>query len=220
VTQQQYPNYLPDGTIPEYSAYGPLQRRTPQETALGYLFNQGGGPSNIAPGMVGQLRDRATQAADLYGVGAALGAYGAPGYGANDFTRGGNDVQQLIRQAVQAALGAGSRGGVQSQGSFRDYINSAQTAFRGLNPTSGQYSDLAESLGFTNAEDTAGAYGGFVNRFLAPRVDQARGPMRNVLARQLDERQRNYFENPATQIIGEGNGTGPADFLRYITQGF
>ena len=211
-----YNRFIPEGTKVDLTGYDPLQLRTPYETLAGTLYDR---PlqTNIAPGLVGQNEARGKEAVDIFELQAALGAFGAPNRGPESFNYGENDAQVLIANAVNQALDEGGLRGRQTPKSFREMIDAAVMAFSGLAPASGQWADISNNLGFTTADTSAGAYGGFIEKFLDPRISQARGPMKRALQGQLNDRERQIFENPETQMI---DNLSPIEFLKFITQGF
>ena len=211
-----YNRFIPEGTEVDLTGYDPLQLRTPYETLAGTLYDR---PlqTNIAPGLVGQNEARGKEAVDIFELQAALGAFGAPNAGPESFNYGENDAQVLIANAVNQALDEGGLRGRQTPKSFREMIDAAVMAFSGLDPASGQWADISNNLGFTTADTSAGAYGGFIEKFLDPRISQARGPMKGSLQGQLNDRERQIFDNPETQMI---HNLSPIEFLKFITQGF
>jgi hypothetical protein len=199
---------------PRYAGYAPNQFQTYRQTALQRL-PFGPQARNVAPGLAGQAQQRALGAADLFQLQSALGDFGQFGADGTGFTFGGNNIQSMVQQYVDQALrGTGGIRPQQSVSSFRDYINAAKSAFNGLDPLSGQYQTIADALGFTQSDQSAAAYGPFINQFLTPRLNRLPGPLQTMAGNNLDWRAQQLFtNNPLTEQLS------PNAFLDAITRG-
>jgi hypothetical protein len=173
--------------------------------ALQDNFNLNG----VSPFLRNQLLGRAQDSAPFFGLGAALGRFGAPGIANNQIQLGGKGVQGLARSNALSHIG-----GPMTSQTFKDFMQAAKSGMSTNsqnNPNSaGQNAAIQAALGITASDSASSAYGGVLDNFVQSRVNQLPQGIRNIFNSGIGAEVQNYLGGRSSAEIS------PVQFLQQM----